>query len=73
MANSAHIAEFGICFQARRMTGASGGDRLFAVLRGQHAVCEGADCFGLDSAGVKMRPEGAGARRQGSFRQFCEL
>ena len=73
MANSAHIAEFGICFQARRMTGTGGGDRLFTSLRKQRAVGEGADCFGLDSASFKMHPEGAKVRRQGSFWQFCEL
>lgn len=72
MVNSAHIADFGICFQAQHMTG-TGGGRLFTALREQHAVCEDVDCFGLDSAGVKIHPEDAEAQRQGSFWQFCEL
>ena len=72
MVNSAHIADFGICFQAQGMAG-TGGGRLFTALREQHAVCEDVDCFGLDSAGVKIHPEGAEAQRQGSFWRFCEL
>ena len=72
MVNSAHIADFGICFQAQGMAG-TGGGRLFAALREQHAVCADVDCFGLDGASVKMHPEGAEVQRQGSFWRFCEL
>ena len=45
----------------------------FAALREQHAVCEDVDCFGLDSACVMMRPEGAEVQRQGSFWQFVNF
>ena len=72
MVNSAHIADFDICFQAQGMA-RTGGGRLFAALRKQHAACEEVDCFGLDSADVKIHPEGAEAQRQGSFWRFCEL
>lgn len=37
-------------------------EHLFAALREQQAVGEGADCFGLDSTGVKVHPDGTGAR-----------
>ena len=38
-------------------------ERLFAALREQEAVGEEAECFGLDSTGVKVHPDGAGARK----------
>ena len=38
-------------------------ERLFATLREQEAVGEGADCFGLDSASAEVHPDGAGARK----------
>ena len=38
-------------------------ERLFAALREQEAVGEDADCFGLDSASVKVHPDGTGARK----------
>ena len=36
-------------------------ERLFAALRGQEAVGEDAECFGLDSTSVKVHPDGTGA------------
>ena len=38
-------------------------DRLFAALQELHAPGGDADCFGLDSTGAEVHPDGTGARK----------
>lgn len=64
MANSAYIAEFGICFQAQGMTGTDGGDRLLAALREQQTVSEDVDCFGLEAPASRCIPKVPGHERR---------
>ena len=74
MVNSAHIADFGICFQAQGMAG-TGGGRLLAALREQHAVCEDVDCFGLEVPASRYIPKARRFKDKGRFGNFvnCEL
>ena len=74
MVNSAHITDFGICFQAQGMAG-TGGGRLFAALREHNAVCEDVDCFGLKASASRSIPKAPRLEYKARFGNFvnCEL